>query len=310
MSDRFFPSARQLSSSWWGRLRRSRSWAVMQFVGLALLLAAGLAWTRIPERHAWQVALSLLIPVLLVAGFLLLQAGTIRSLLRPHSNQTDFFGPRISLAWGAATLLLWLILAWLASILLDHCDDRIELWSGYLNSRFGAGARAKLATEEHIAWLLTYMVRAVRSVVVPGFLLPLASSAALGLRRLPFKRLLNVWLNWRWWPVVLAAALIAVAWPQSFFTGLPRGPVSAQVWRVIFKLLAAYLLIIANWFALLAWMATLLCASPGANRREGGDDGDGELAGVGVRNSPPAGGKSGSVRLPLPESGDDSVGNT
>jgi hypothetical protein len=306
MSHRVSISTRQLLSACSGRLWRSWAWVGMQLVCVALLLAAGLAWTRLPEKHAWQVVLSLLIPVLLAAAFLLLQAATLRSLFRPCADEAEFGAPWVSLAWGAATLLPWMILAWLASILLDRSDDKVELWSGYLNSRFGAGARAKLATEEHIAWLLTYVVRTIRWVVVPGLLLPLASSAAVGLRRLPFKRLLRVWLNWRWWPAVLAAALIAVAWPQSFFATLPRGPVSAQVWHVVIKLVGAYLLIVASWFALLTWAATLLCAEPVANRR---DDGDGELTGVGVRNLPPDGGKSSSVRLPLPESSDDSVGN-
>ena len=47
------------------RLRLSWRWVLAQFVGIALFFAVGLAWTRLPEKHLWQVALSPLIPVLL-----------------------------------------------------------------------------------------------------------------------------------------------------------------------------------------------------------------------------------------------------
>jgi hypothetical protein len=306
MIDRVFPPARQLLSALRSTLWRSRAWAAMQFACLPLLVAAGLGWTRIPEKHAWQVALSLLIPILLAAGFLMLQAGTVRCLLRHPRLEPEAGLPPVSLAWGAATLLAWLAIGWLAWSLLDRFGDHIELWSGYLNSRFRAGARASIATEAHIAWLLTYLERALRWVVVPGLLLPLSSSAAWGVRRLPWKRAQLMWLNWRWWPAVLAAALVGVAWPQWFFSAPPHGSVSAQVWRVAIKLIAGFLLAVSSWLALLGWTATLLCAGPVVEER---DDDESDLAGVGVRVRPPDGSKSGSVRLPLPESGDDPAGN-
>jgi uncharacterized membrane protein YphA (DoxX/SURF4 family) len=41
------------------------------------------------------------------------------------------------------------------------------------------------------------------------------------------------------------------------FIGLPHGTVSAQVWAVVLKLAAAYLLVVGTWVFLLAWVATL-----------------------------------------------------
>lgn len=307
MSVRFFSFTRQLLSEWARRLFRARGWVALQFVSLAFLLIAGIGWTRIPEKHAWQVFFTLLIPLLLAAGFLLLQAATLRSLLRPLAPEQDAAPRQVRIAWGAATLLLWIAIAWLLWIALDRFDDQIELWAGYLNSKFAVGTRARIATEEHIAWLLSYLERALRWVILPGLLVPRASSAAWGLREPPGKRVLRVWLNWRWWPAVLAAALLGAAWPASFFAALPHGTVSAQIWRVVLKLAASYLLVVSSWLALLAWAATLMCTDgPAAEAR---DEGPGELTGVGVRVIPPNGGKSGSVRLPLPESGDDPVGN-
>jgi hypothetical protein len=300
-------TTRRLPAEWLRRLLRARRWIALQFLCLALLLLAGLGWTRIPEKHAWQVILSLLIPLVVAAAFLLLQSGMMRSLLKPFADLQEADSPRVSIAWGAATLLLWIAVAWVAWDILDRFDDKIDLWSGYLNSRSGAGLRATIATEEHIASLLNFIERALRWVIVPGLLVPLASSAAWGLRRFPWERVLRVWLNWRWWPGVLAAALIGVAWPHSFFTALPHGSVSAQVWRVVLKLIATYLLAVASWIALFGWSASLFYA---ADSSRAGPEEPKDLAGVGVRNLPPDGGKNASVRLPLPdESGHDAGGH-
>jgi len=294
----------QLAGDWAQRLWRARGWCTTQVVGLALLFVAGIGWTRIAEKHWWQVLFTLLIPVLLLALFLLMQAGTVWALVRRQTAKEGADSRRVSIAWGAATLLLWIVVAWAAWWMLDKFDDQITLWAGYLNSRFGAGARAKIATEEHIAWLLNYVERTLRWVILPGLLMPLMGSAAWGLR-LPWRRVLRAWLNWRWWPGVLGAVLIGVAWPVSFFAVEPHGSVTAQVWRVALKLLGAYLLAILSWVAVLAWGMTLLC-SDGAKRR---DEDSGDLLGAGVRVDRPSGGKSNAVSLPLPENGEGGGGN-
>lgn len=302
---------RFLIGDWGRRLLRARGWIALQLVVIALLLLAGLGWTRIPEKHVWQVLLELIVPLILAACFLVLQAGTLRSLLRRFLNTSDSGQRWVSIGWGAATLLLWFAIAGLAWIALDRFDAQIELWSGYLNSRFGAGARATAATEEHIAALLGWIERLLRWIIVPGLLLPFGTSALWGVRRLPWKQVRRVWLNWRWWPAVVVAALIGVAGPQWFFSTPPHGSVSAQVWRVVLKLAASYLLAIASWIAILAWMATLIriAAQPSGRWSENPDDEPDDLAGVGVRNIHPDGGRSGSVRLPLPERSDDGGGD-
>ncbi|MGA3262823.1 MAG: hypothetical protein ABSC47_02125, partial [Terracidiphilus sp.] len=86
------------------RLRLGWRWIAAQFGGTLLLLLLGMAWTRLPDKHGWQVALSLLIPVLLVISVLELQAGTMRRL-------ADDDGKRVKLVWGAATLLVWIAMA-------------------------------------------------------------------------------------------------------------------------------------------------------------------------------------------------------
>ena len=76
-------------------------WVAAQFVRHAAADSVGLAWTRLPDKHVWQVALTLLIPLLLAISALELQAGTMRAL-------ADDDGKRVKLVWGAMTLLVWI----------------------------------------------------------------------------------------------------------------------------------------------------------------------------------------------------------
>ena len=83
-----------------GRLNRARLWVLLQFVLTLVFIFAGLAWTRLPDKHIWQVALSLLVPVLLLICALELEAGTVRKL-------ADDDGKRVKLLWGAMAMLVW-----------------------------------------------------------------------------------------------------------------------------------------------------------------------------------------------------------
>ena len=99
-------------------------WVALQFGLTLVLLLVGLAWTRLPEKHGWQVVLSLLFPLLLAVCMLELQAGTMRKL-------ADDDGRRVKLVWGAVTLLVWFALGAAFWVFLDWCDDQIPQWAGY-----------------------------------------------------------------------------------------------------------------------------------------------------------------------------------
>ena len=109
-----------------------------------MLILVGAAWTRLPEKHWWQVGLTLLIPPLLMVSLLELEAGTMRKL-------SDDDGKRVKLVWGAATLLMWVAVVCVCWWALDWCDDHIWEWAAYLNSKAPAGWRARTFTYEHIA---------------------------------------------------------------------------------------------------------------------------------------------------------------
>jgi hypothetical protein len=94
---------------------------------------------------------------------------------------------------------------------------------------------------------------------------------------------------------------VGVVLPEHFFAGAPHGTVSHQVWAVILKLAGSYVLAVGCWVVLLAWCAVQF------GRRAGGRDDGGDYAEVPV---PVLSGpfREDSVRLPLPESGDDAGG--
>ncbi len=289
----------RMIADWLRRVRRAWLWIVLQFAGVALLIALGLLWTRISEKHVWQVLLTLLIPLIVAAGFVVLQAGTFRGFLRPAPPAAT---RRIALGWGAATLLIWIAIGWVLWSLLDKFDDHTLSWAIYLASKASAHAREHWASYMRLNRDLTWAGWTLRWVIVPGLLMPLACSAAWGLRRLPWRRVLRLFIDWRWWPAVLVSALVGEAWPQTWFEADPRGSVHQQVTRVILKVIAAYLLAMWCWVRLLGWAAMLLDDTPPDGRTDDGAEPVPEPAIVA-----PLGGKQASVRLPLHDT-DEGVG--
>jgi hypothetical protein len=231
-------------------LSRARVWVALQFGLTLLLILLGLAWTRLPDRHFWQVALLLLAPFVLTISALELQAGTVCAFAEDD-------GRRVKLVWGAITLLVWIAIGWAAWVLLDWCDDQIPLWAGYLNSKASAQAKATLFTYQHIVRWLTMLEWFLRWIVVPAKLIPFAAASAQWGLRLPWRRIVRLLWNWRWWLGVVLAALAGVWLPGEFFKGTPSGTVSAQVGIEGLKLAAAYLLAVGSWVMLLGWWAVL-----------------------------------------------------
>jgi hypothetical protein len=273
------------------RLHLHKAWVAAQFILTLVLLLIGLGWTRLPDKHAWQVVVSLLIPLLLAIAALELQAGTVRAFAEDD-------GRRVKLVWGAVTLLVWIAVGAAVWALLDWCDDQIPLWAGYLNAKSGAHARASMFTYQHILAGLTAIEWVVRWVIVPAKLIPYAAASAQWGWRLPWRRIFHFLWNWRWWLGVALASLAGVWLPGHFFDKVPAGSVSAQVWSVGLKLAAAYLLAVASWVLLLAWWATLF----GSRQKPPSEE---ALVAVPVLSGPPDHGLKARADIPPPE--DDRV---
>jgi hypothetical protein len=278
------------------RLRLSLPWVGAQFVLTLVLILAGLGWSLLPDKHLWQVVLALLVPLLLAVSILELEAGTMRAL-------SDDDGRRVKLVFGACTLLVWVALFLACWAALDWCDDRISQWASYLSARASAGDRATLFTYGHILSCLAFAEWILRWIIVPGKIIPYAIASAQWGWRVPFRNIIRLLFNWRWWLAILLAALVAVALPAHFFHGLPGGTVVLEVWAILLELAATYLLAVACWVLLLAWAAVLLSRS--IHRM--GEPGEDSLPPA-IPGSHP-GGEKDFVHLPLPDPGDDSSGN-
>ena len=232
-------------------LRTSLGWIAAQFWATLLLILAVMAWTRLPDKHVWQVLLSIQIPILLAAGFLLLEAGTIRRLFHDDERRARLWA-------GALTLLAWAVVWWLAWQVMNWFEGMVPEWAGYLNSQSPARLRAKLLTYDHIANWLLILIWIWRWIVLPAKIVPHAVASAQWCWPIPWRKVWRMLLDWRWWPVPIVAALLGVALPMHFFSGEPKGTVSHQVWFVVLKLVGTYLLEVVSWVAVLAWASVLL----------------------------------------------------
>jgi len=275
------------------RIGQAKGWVAAQFWATLLIVLAGVGWTRVPEKHAWQVGATLLLPLVMLAALLVLETGTMRGLFKEDR--------RVRFTVGALTLLVWIAVVWIAWAILDWCTNHIPLWASYLNSRASARARAQVFTYPRILLWLTALVWIFRWIVVPAKVIPHAIASAQWGWRLPWRRLFRMLLNWRWWLGAVVAALLGVLLPSHFFAHMLQGTPRHQVGMELFRLAAAYLLAIASWVLLLAWAAVLL------NRNESGaaQHGDDAMHVVPVGSGPF---KEDSVKLPLPESGNDARG--
>ncbi|MGA9671532.1 MAG: hypothetical protein WBQ94_20145 [Terracidiphilus sp.] len=268
------------------RLTRARWWVVAQFVGTLVLIAVGLAWTRLPEKYFVQVALDLLIPLLLVISALELQASTIRSL-------ADNDGKRVKLVWGAITLLVWIAIGAAFWAFLDWCDDQIPQWSDYIHSQLPAHQRAQLFTWAYIQLWLDRLEWVLRWVVLPAKLIPYGVASVQWGWRLPIRRILRMLFNWRWWLAVVLAATIGVAIPTGLFSPKPHGTVSEQIWTVVFKVAVAYVLAVGSWVLLLAWVVTLFGRQQPPTEEA--------LVAEPVLAGPPRGNKGATAEIPPPD---------
>ena len=274
------------------RLSQARVWVALQFGLTLLLILVGIAWTRLPDKHGWQVVLSLLIPFLLIVSALELQAGAIRKL-------ADDDGRRVKLVWGAVSLLVWIAIGAALWWFLDWCDDQIPQWSDSIHAQLPAPLRAQLFTWAHIQLWLGRVEWFLRWIVIPAKLIPFAAASAQWGWRIPFRRIMRMLWNWRWWLGVVLASLIGVWLPGKFFQSVPSGTVSAQVGHVVLKLAAAYILAVGSWVLLLGWFATVFSQhAPTANQPPADEA---ELP-VPVLNGPPN--RSLSAKADVPPSDD------
>lgn len=285
-------------------------WLIAQLLLTPVLLLLGVAWLRIPDAHIWQFILWVLLGLVILAAFLWLQAGTLRSLIGGEMKTRIVF--------AALWLLCAGVLAWIAYSTITHYDDQFDLAAGYLNSRLPAGRiRAAWLTREHITTLFNWLEWLLIWLGIPGLLIPIAAVAsvdgvklpspsslnffakkrwwltvlllacfvifvlwsklywlllltAVGLLVLDWKSIRSVWCNWRWWPLIFLVALAWNHWFMHIAAWDPHGAPHVQTIKVVLHTAFAYLFTIFCWVAPLVWVAVLLARS--SAKQEGSDD--------------------------------------
>ena len=219
-------------------------------LAMLLFILLGLAWTRLPDKHVWQVLLSLLVAT--AAGH--------RGALAASRNHAQLAGDdgkarQAGLGRGDAAGLDRRGLGRLGAAGLVRRPDSAV---GGLSELAGSGTLAGEALH----------LRAHSSAGSPC---SSGSFAGSWCRPRLFRTPASAQWGWRLPlrqgdPALVELALVAgrgrcarwCVWlPGRFFAADPHGTVSAQIWHVSLKLAATYLLAVGSWVLLLAWEAVL-----------------------------------------------------
>jgi hypothetical protein len=159
-----------------------------------------------------------LLLLLLVAG-VVAQAGTMRSLLN-HGEK------RIRMVWGTLSMLFWMVTAFGIVFLV------IPLHS--------------FAVTGLVCWL-----------VVPAFFIPVVATAASWGFLLPWRRVLRLMCQWRWWLGLIAAIIVGVALPVLINAAMQSGDTTPSLWVTDLRACGICLLTMGSWVLLLGWLAVL-----------------------------------------------------
>lgn len=218
--------------------------------GNALLLTAGVLGLVIPDSHAWQVMLSLLLAASLLGAALLWNTSALRKL------RTAI--PFLPL-WKGALLLAGLLL--LTSALCSTAGlaaTNMELRAGYWNSQMPAALRPTLSFG-HLVALQQFCIAATQWITVPALLLPFAiESSSFGLHWRTLRHGLRVLLSVQHWAmVILALGAIRLLVPK-ITAWHPAHSVSGETASAVLRLGFAGVLILTCGVLLLCVDAELL----------------------------------------------------
>ncbi len=226
-------------------------WA-LQFFGNAVLFVIFLFFLQVlQESSAVQLILQIFVVLIFLAGFLILQGGTLAFMRDRHAGK-----PAVGSALRSAAhhvfvlfvvLLIFVAIWWIVGMLGDYKD----LFPAYLRSKFPAGLRAHI-TEGFLDSAYAWFVGILMWLVVPALALPFAATAATQgyhtFGRAGFGAFKRAIKNWQYWLTLAVAAIIGVWLTGALMDWkLGRGEVSAEFWSVGFRLLLAYLLGIFGW---------------------------------------------------------------
>lgn len=254
-----------------------RLW-LLQFLGNALLIAVFAWFLHIGDGYGWQITLSAILALLMIAGVLLVHGGTMNHALDSARARSAAGGPPAEVmtavkraASHLLPLLLWAVVFYLLESFIDRLEDFQYSFPGWLRSEFSAWLR-KMISEPAIDHAYMVCVSYMRWILVPAFLLPLGTLCAdLGFRGMAA---LGAWRRTgrklRLWVVLLLMTFLSVHLIRGLM-GWTLNPQTAslgaeKLWLAV-RLLIAYIVAIAAWL--------IVCAALAATRQRADEDSSG-----------------------------------
>ncbi len=279
-------------------LKCAQGWLLAQLLLTPVLLALAVVWLRIPDAETWQFVFWVALGLALLALFLGMQAGLLRALVggerKTHflfavlwffcagvmawiaCNTATHYEDQIGLAAGYLNSRLpagrvraaWLTREHLAALF--SWAEWLVLWVGIPGLLIPIAAIVsvdgvkppEIASLNILAKKLWWLVlSAICLFVFLAFWIHLPALilfAALGLLAIDWKSIRSVWMNWRWWPVVLPCAYAWTHWMLRAFNGQPHGTPRAQELAVLWKSALAYVIGNLCWLLPMIWAAVLL----------------------------------------------------
>lgn len=168
------------------------------WTGTLLLIVLGVLWLQIPDSHAWEFALSMLLACGLLALLFWFYTRIFRQLLKP-SERGQWWLQWVMLA---AVIVAW----WLLQMPIDRLAEHRQIYAGYWTSRLPHWLRG-LRTYEHLLLLQDWIYFSLR-LIVTGLLLPMAVVAGAGRLR-HTRTIFSVWSRWWFWVAAVVCGWVA-----------------------------------------------------------------------------------------------------
>ncbi len=236
-----------------GSLQNRRLWLI-QFLANPILFLLFVAWLHIPEAKVWQLILNVVLAAGIAAAALVLHAGTLVYFYdRFRSN-----GATLKVAFGQALRHLAAVAAWVCAFyllwdLVDTLSDHLDTIPTYVRSMLPALLRRNISLGV-VAGVFDAFVFALRWILTPGLLLPLAVSVAhrgfRGFGRAGWSAWKKAIWSLQYWGIVTGAAIVGVLLSGLITDWTPRSQnpsFTGETISLILRLLIAYLLALFSW---------------------------------------------------------------
>jgi hypothetical protein len=241
---------------------RSKRLVGLHLAGNAVLLAGAGLWLLLPDARAWQLLLTVLTALLLVACFAWLHSGTLAYAANPEPGA--FAAAFRPCARRMAWFLLGTAVLFILMDLVDRWSDAIWPIAGYLYAKTPSHLRPARGELAYVT-AIQYGWAVLMWYLLPVLTLPWVTAKVSGNRlRAGFGAL----ANWRYW-LVMALTVVMGVW----ITGLladwtPGHGLHVEMVSMVLRLLLAYVIAVAAWLVAAGVLGGVISRQPPAAGNE------------------------------------------